>query len=122
MRVATPPGGALLEADRVRLGMALDNLIANGLEHGRGPVDVAAQLSGRTLRLEVSNQRRRGILPPDGSMPGPKGVPDPRRGHGLHIARRQAATEHGTLEPPRTLADGRVLAAVEVPLADPSEA
>ena len=118
VHVEPPPGEALLEADRVRLGMALDNLIANGLEHGRGPVEVAASLSERTLRLEVSNGRRRGSLPPDGTIAPPKGVSDPRRGHGLRIADRQAASDDGTLMPPASRPDGSVVAAVELPRAD----
>ena len=118
VRVEAPPSGALLEADRVRVGMALDNLIANGLEHGRGPVEVAASLSERTLRLEVSNRRRRGSLPPDGTIAPPKGVADPRRGHGLRIASREAASGDGELMPPRSRPDGSVVAAVELPRAD----
>jgi signal transduction histidine kinase len=118
VRVTPPPAAAVLDADRVRLGMALDNLIANGLEHGRGPVEVAARLSDRSLRLEVTNGRRRGILPLDGSIAAPKGLRDSRRGHGLRIARRQARSENGALEPPRSRADGSVVAAVELPRAD----
>jgi hypothetical protein len=118
VRVTPPPGTAVLDADRVRLGMALDNLIANGLEHGRGPVEVAARVSDRSLRLEVTNGHRRGILPLDGSIPPPKGLRDPRRGHGLRIARRQALSENGVLEPPRSRPDGSVVAAVELPRAD----
>ena len=118
VRVGPAPSGVLLEADRVRLGMALDNLIANGLEHGRGPVDVAASLSERTPRLEVSNRRRRGSLPPDGTIASPKGVADPRRGHGLRIASRETASDDGALTPPRSRPDGSVVAAVELPRAD----
>lgn len=110
--------GAVLEADRVRLGMALDNLIANGLEHGRGPVSVAASVGERTLRLEVRNGRRRGTRSPDGTVPPPKGIGDPRRGHGLRIAGREVACEDGELLPPRAAADGAIVTAVELPRAD----
>ena len=110
--------GAVVEADRVRLGMALDNLIANGLEHGHGPVSVAASVGERTLRLEVRNGRRRGTRVPDGRVPSPKGVGDPRRGHGLRIAGREAVRERGALLPPRAEDSGAILAAVELPRAD----
>ncbi len=118
VHVEPASAGALLEADRVRVGMALDNLIANGLEHGQGAVEVAASVSDQSLRLEVSSRRRRGSRPLDGSLRAPKGVADPRRGHGLRIARREAASELGALMPPRSRPDGSVIAAVELPRAD----
>ncbi len=107
-----------LEADRSRLGMALDNLIANGVEHGRGPVELDAEIGERSLRLEVRNRRRPGAAPLDGAIPRPTGVADPRRGHGLRIAGREAASAAGALIPPRSDAEGTVVAALELPRAD----
>lgn len=99
--------GVHLEVDRVHLGMALDNLIANGLEHGSGRVEVEARRVEGGCRLEVRNGswRQRADLPPD-----------PLRGHGLRIAAREAANEGGRLDAPQQ-AGRRVVAALELPRA-----
>ncbi len=54
---SSAPGdaSATVEGDRVHLGMALDNLIANGLEHGGSGVSVVAREGRRRLHLEVVN-------------------------------------------------------------------
>ena len=79
--------------DRVRLAQAAGNLIANGLEHGAGAVEVRGAGEGRTARLEVID---------DGAgLPAPVAVLARRpragrgaRGRGLAIA-MAIAEEHG---------------------------
>jgi signal transduction histidine kinase len=94
-----------LAADRVQLGMALDNLIANGLEHGSGDVLVTARRVDGSCRVEVSN--------------GPAvryatGARDPSRGHGLRIAGREMHREGGRLLGPRRAGRG-IVTALELP-------
>ncbi len=120
VRVEGAAEAVRLEADRVHLGMAVDNLIANGLEHGRGPVELGARVSDGSLLLEVRNGRRRGRRPPKGKGEGPRGLADPRRGHGLRIAGRVAAAQAGALIAPRPDSDGRIVAGVELPRSDGS--
>jgi signal transduction histidine kinase len=79
-------GGARVLADPRHLERALDNLIANSLEHGTLRVVLRATVGRRGVRIAVGDggpapirrRRRR----------------DPRRGHGLRIVGR-IAREHG---------------------------
>jgi signal transduction histidine kinase len=96
-----------LDADPGRLGAALDNLVANAVEHGRGPVEVRALATGATVRFEVR----------DGGGGGShERARDPRRGHGLHVAGEVAAAHGGTVIPPRP-AGGGTVAALSLPAA-----
>lgn len=96
-----------LIADPVAVGSALDNLIANALEHGSGPIRVRAGGPAGRLRLQVLSgpaaQDRRA------------GRADPRHGHGLRVASEVAARHGGRLQPPLER-DGAVRAALELPL------
>lgn len=67
-------------ADPVRLAQALENLIANALEHGRGPVSVHGASDGSEVRVEVADA-------------GP-GLPAPV-GELVRRRRRRAGTERG---------------------------
>jgi signal transduction histidine kinase len=84
-------GAARVFADPGRVGRALDNLIANALEHGTLRVELSATLGGRRARIAVAD---------GGSSPRRRGIrdvlrrPDPRRGHGLAIV-TEIAREHG---------------------------
>ena len=91
--------GARLRCDEAAVARALDNLIANALEHGSGPVRVeGAERSGR-LRLTVADgtaaggegaardRRYNGI--------GPRGHAGDRHGHGLRIVAEVAAAHGG---------------------------
>ena len=42
-----------VNADPVKLGSALDNLVANAVEHGSGPVEVRALAAADSIRFEV---------------------------------------------------------------------
>lgn len=99
-----------LDADPARLGAALDNLVANAVEHGRGPVEVRALAAEGSVRFEV---RDGGPAPsPAGSDLGGR---DPRHGHGLRVAGEVAAGHGGTLLPPRATASGGTVAAISLP-------
>jgi two-component system sensor histidine kinase MtrB len=87
-------GEAIVRGDAVRLAQALDNLIINGIEHGRGNLIVRGRRSGRFVTVAV---RDRGEAPgrSQGRGRGRRlGSIGRRRGHGLRVVRRTAA-EHG---------------------------
>ncbi len=98
---ATEPGQAIA-ADPGRLGAALDNLVANAIEHGSGPVEVRALASAGAVRFEVRDDGT-GEARPDRD-------PDPRHGHGLRVAGDVAARHGGTLVPPQATPAGTVAA------------
>lgn len=89
------PRGAFVYGDRLRLGQAISNLVANALEHARGRIELAARVvRHRRLRIEVIDE-------------GP-GLPAPiaeltrraragRGGRGLAIAAEIAEREGGQL-------------------------
>jgi signal transduction histidine kinase len=54
-------GPVTVRADRGRLAQALGNVMANAVEHGRGPVRLHARRTANGVRLEVANERGRGI-------------------------------------------------------------
>jgi signal transduction histidine kinase len=104
-------GEAAVEGDRIELAAALDNLVANALEHGGGPVELAADLAGDRIFLAVVDsgsgagrrtrereallrgrdaQRRRDARGRLGRLTG-RG----RHGHGLRLVRRTAAGHGG---------------------------
>lgn len=99
-------GAAPVVGDRVQLTRALDNLVANALEHGRGPVEVRGFVRGERLRILVSNAGAPGHA-------GRRG--DPRRGHGLAIV-REVASAHGGRFVLRA-SDTATVAVLELPLA-----
>lgn len=106
VRVVWAAGDVRVAADPSRFGAALDNLLANAVEHGRGPVDVSAALCPAGLRIVVSNRRRGGTLKTRRG--------DPRRGHGLGMVRRIARAHRGELH--REFRDERHLAILEIPV------
>jgi signal transduction histidine kinase len=111
-------GEATLRGDRGALERAIDNLLANAIEHGGRRVRVAGTRAGGALLVEVA----------DSGPPAPKRRRDGvarralarlsgrrRRGHGLRVVRRVAA-EHGGEFSLRISARGTV-ARLELPLA-----
>lgn len=114
VRVSAPLGGRAVEGDPVALGAALDNLVANAIEHGRGEVSVRALPSRSAVRIEVRDDGA-GDERVQVAARGPE--PDPRRGHGLAIA-AAIATEHGgSLIAPAAAAGGGAVAALSLPAA-----
>jgi signal transduction histidine kinase len=107
-------GPAIVRADPRRLCQALDNLIANGLEHGGGFVTVAGALEGGVVRVTVSD-RGSGIA---------RSLEDVERapwhaphGHGLAIARRAIELHRGRLR--ATPRRGGTDFEIELPVAAP---
>lgn len=92
-------------ADRRRLAAAIDNLIANALEHGSGSVRLRARTEEGGVRLDVVSRGEPGP-PRDGA--------DPRRGHGLRVVERAAAEHGGTALPPRE-DSGHTVAGIGLP-------
>jgi signal transduction histidine kinase len=96
------------DVDPVRVAQALDNLIANALEHGRGEITIEGARRGARIELAV---RDRGVGRP-GRL---REKAEPRRGHGLRLTRALARRNGGALRT-RTSGHGTV-AALELPLA-----
>jgi hypothetical protein len=111
IRVYWDAGPAPVDGDPARLSQALDNLIANALEHGGPPVVVTgARVVGR-LRITIANGVRRN------SSPAPA---NPRRGHGTEIVSDVARAHRGRFALCHT--GSGCVAALELPLAEPGHA
>lgn len=108
LRVRWLCDSALVEGDRHALAQALDNLIANSIAHGRGPITLlvtpcegAVQIVVRDAGTILARRRVRDR--------------DPRHGHGLRVANRVAVGHGGSLElRPSQLG---VVAALRLPIA-----
>ena len=86
-----------LVCDEVAIAAALDNLIANAIEHGRGAIRVEGSSRAGRLRLTVADGADAGGVPPArAASPGLQPSPHRRgrRGHGLRLV-AEVATEHG---------------------------
>jgi signal transduction histidine kinase len=87
---------AVVWGDRLRLAQAIGNLIANGIEHGRGPVMVDGAVRAAIVRVAVCDQGP--------GLPAPVAVLRRRprrgrgaRGRGLAIAAEVARAHGGAL-------------------------
>ena len=107
VRVLATGADATVLADPGRLGAAVDNLVANGLDHGTGTVEVLASTKAGRARIEV---RDRGPARREAGS-----TRDPRHGHGLRVAAEAAAGSGGRLIGPRT-EDGRTVATIALPV------
>ena len=109
-----PIGPAVVRADQVRIGQALDNLVVNALDHGAGVVRVTGALTEQTVRIAVADQGSGIARPLHAVMCSPW---HGRHGHGLAVAARIAELHGGRL----TATSGRVGSRVEIelPLAEP---
>jgi signal transduction histidine kinase len=104
-------GAAMVRVDPRRAEGALDNLIANALEHGTLSVVVAARRGPRGIRISVA----------DGGAPTRARAArrrDPRRGHGLRVVAQLARESGGRFLIDRSA--GGTEAVLELPLAPPS--
>jgi len=88
---------ATLVGDEVAIAGALDNLVANALEHGRGSIRVEGTARAGRLRLSVADGADAGEPAVRPSAP-PRVVhrhqAGARRGHGLRIV-AEVAADHG---------------------------
>jgi two-component system sensor histidine kinase MtrB len=111
IRVYWDAGPAPVEGDAVQMAQALDNLLANALEHGGPPVVLTgAKVAGR-LRLTIANGAGSGVAAPGR---------DPRRGHGTEVVSRVASAHRGRFALCET--GSGCVAALELPLAEPGYA
>jgi len=83
-------GDALADVDPLRVSQALDNLIANALEHGGGPITLEGERHGDRIDLIVRDSGGAAIARL-------REHADPRRGHGLRVTRRLARGNGGEL-------------------------
>lgn len=94
-------GEAVVDGDRCELARALDNLIANAIEHGGPEIAVEAVVRAGRLRLGVvdsgggedAGPRRRGSEGVIARATGRR-----RRGHGLRVVRQVAAAHGGEFQ------------------------
>ena len=119
-------GSARVVGDRRQLTRALDNLVANAIEHGRGPIEMSSVVRRGRLRVlvrdgggeeplaDVARLGFPGAVAPH-RLRARRGVADPRRGHGLEIVRGVAAAHGGRFVLRRSPA--MTLAVLELPLA-----
>jgi signal transduction histidine kinase len=111
IRVYWDAGPAPVEGHPAKLAQALDNLVANALEHGGPPVVVTgARVAGR-IRVTIANGIRRD---PE------QRISDPRRGHGTEIVSEVASAHRGRFALCET--GSGCVAALELPLAEPGYA
>ncbi|MGN6170661.1 MAG: sensor histidine kinase [Solirubrobacteraceae bacterium] len=115
IHVNCPGDAAVVHGDRLRLAQALDNLIANAIEHGGGAVQVCVRVDLGSVRVEVTD--------------GGPGLPAPvaelsrrarrgrgSRGRGLAIAAAVAHEHGGRVASAPSDRGARLL--LELPLAD----
>jgi len=110
---------ATLVGDEAAIAGALDNLVANALEHGRGAIRVEGTQRAGRLRLSVADGADAGAAP-SSTGERPRAVhrhqAGTRRGHGLRIVAEVAADHGGRFA---ACAHERGASAVlELPLAD----
>jgi signal transduction histidine kinase len=87
---------AAVWGDRLRLAQALGNLLANAIEHGRGPVLMRGRRAGHVVRFEVCDQGG-GLPAPVAQLTRGARAGRGRRGRGLAIAAAIAAAHGGRL-------------------------
>ena len=89
--------GLLVNGDGVRLAQAVGNLLANALEHGRGPIELrAARRGAHDVRIEVADKGD-GLPAPVAELSRRARAGRGRRGRGLAIAADIAARHGGRL-------------------------
>ncbi|HET6997693.1 MAG TPA: ATP-binding protein [Solirubrobacterales bacterium] len=117
LRLRWQADGALVDGDRCELAQALDNLIANAIEHGGREIVVEARGHRGRLRVAVVDSgaaapertRRKRLVDRIARLSGRR-----LRGHGLRIVRRIAAAHGGDFQLHRT--ERGTAATIELPL------
>lgn len=108
LRVRWLCDSAVVEGNQTALARALDNLIANSLDHGSGPITLIATMRDGAVQIAVRDggsliTRRRAH------------DRDPRHGHGLRVAGKVAARHGGSFELRRSRIG--TVAALRLPIA-----
>jgi len=111
-------GTAVVEGERTGLAQALDNLIVNAIEHGGPSIVVEARRRGDRLRVSVADSGR--AARPESRRESPaeaiaRLTGRRRRGHGLSVVRKVAASHEGRFVLRRS--EEGSLAVLELPLA-----
>jgi len=96
LRLQVDAGGAAVRGDRLRLGQACGNLLANAIEHGGGHVVVRASADIVRARIEVCDDGP-GLAAPVAELTRGAHGGRGRRGRGLAIAAEIAARHGGRL-------------------------
>lgn len=115
LRLYWDAGAAPLIADPIQLAQALDNLVANSIEHGGPPLVLTGAIVARRLRITLADGGSLGVRQRLAAV-----ERGPRRGNGLALVREVAAA-HGGRFALHASPTGSV-AALELPLADPARA
>jgi len=113
-------GDAVVSGSRLALAQAIDNLIANAIEHGGPTIVISARRRAGRLRIAVVDSGRAARRRPRHGNPaavlarlsGRK-----RRGHGLAVVRRVVAEHGGRFVFERSARGAK--AAIELPLVEP---
>jgi hypothetical protein len=124
IELAWHANGSRLQCNRAAVAAALDNLIANAVEHGHGPIRVEGTQRPGRLRLVIADgvdAGSRSALPPvaratDHGWTSHRHQAGLRRGHGLRIV-ADVAADHGGRFAACAHADG-ASAVLELPLAE----
>ena len=109
-----PAGATVVHGDRLRLAQALDNLIANAIEHGGGAVEVCGRMDTGYVRVEVTDDGP-GLPAPVAELSRRARRGRESRGRGLAIASTVAHEHGGRLASAPTDRGARLL--LELPLA-----
>jgi signal transduction histidine kinase len=85
-----------IEGEGMELAQAVDNLISNAFEHGRGPVEIGVREVGGSLWIAVCDGGVKEKTAEPRRRPGRVRRARRRHGHGLRIVRRVAARRGGS--------------------------
>jgi signal transduction histidine kinase len=96
LRVDAGSAEAAVRGDRLRLAQACGNLLANAIEHGRGPIVLSARPTGARVRIEVVDAGP-GLPAPVADLVRRPRAGRGHRGRGLAVAADIAARHGGRL-------------------------
>jgi signal transduction histidine kinase len=114
VRVGGSGAEAVVWGDRLRLAQALGNLVANGIEHGRGVVEIEVAVRPGLVRVAVSDQGP-GLPAPVAELRRRPRRGRGARGRGLAIAAEVAEAHGGALVSAPTQSGARLV--LELPAA-----